>query len=145
MATKPQNFSSHRRFHPMWHFFALPVLLLNVIAMGVHSYRYPTRFNLWALLVAVAILVAVLAARTQTLTVQNRLIRLEMRLRLRDLLPASMHARINDLTVQQLVGLRFASDAELPALVERCLTGEFTGPDDVKKPITNWQADWLRA
>ena len=145
MAYKPQNFANHRRYDPLWHYVAFPLLLLNVIATTYYCYRHPTRFNAWEVIAAVAIFLAVFAARTQTLTVQNRLIRLEMRLHLRDLLPASMHARINDLTVQQLVGLRFASDAELPALVERCLKGEFTGPDDVKKPITNWQADWLRA
>lgn len=145
MATKQQDFASHRRYHPLWHFFAFPVLMLNVIAMGIYTYRHQSRFNMWELLVAIAIFLAVFAARTQTLNVQNRLIRLEMRLRLRELLPAAMHARINELTVAQLVGLRFASDAELPGLVERCLKGEFKGPDDVKKQVSNWQADWLRA
>lgn len=145
MASKPQNFANHRRYDPKWHFIAVPLLLLNVIATAIYCYRHPTRFNAWELVVAAAIFLAVGAARSQTLTVQNRIIRLEMRLRLREVLPASLHARINELTVQQLVGLRFASDGELPALVERCLKGEFTGPDDVKKSITNWQADWLRA
>ncbi|MBI3568255.1 MAG: hypothetical protein HY084_08665 [Gemmatimonadetes bacterium] len=145
MPDKPQDFASHRRYHPIWHFVAAPIILLNVIATAYYAYRHPTRFNMWEVVMAVGILLAVFAARVQTVTVQNRLIRLEMRLRLRELLPAAMHARINDLTVNQLVGLRFASDAELPALVERCLKGEFTGPDDVKKVITAWQADWVRA
>jgi len=145
MATPSQNFASHRRYHPMWHFFALPVLMLNVIATSIYAVRHRTWWNHWEIVVSVALFLAVFAARVQTLNVQNRIIRLEMRTRLRDLLPAAMQGRINDLTVRQLVGLRFAGDGEMAGLVERCLKGELTGPDDIKKQITDWQPDWLRA
>jgi len=68
-----------------------------------------------------------------------------MRLRLKDVLAPALAARIDELTVSQLVGLRFASDAELPGLVERCLNGQLANGEAVKKEIKNWQADWLRA
>jgi hypothetical protein len=93
----------------------------------------------------VGIMLCVFRARAQTLTVQNRVIRLEMRLRLKDVLAPALAARIGELSVSQLVGLRFASDAELPALVERCLSGQLANNEAVKKEIKNWQPDWLRA
>ncbi len=145
MATKPQDFASHRRFHTIWHFAATPILLLNVIATSMYAFRHQTRYNGWQVVFAVGVLLAVFAARVQTLIVQNRLIRLEMRMRLREVLPAAMHGRIHDLTVSQLIGLRFAGDAELPGLVEKCLSGALANGEAVKKAITNWQADWLRA
>jgi hypothetical protein len=83
--------------------------------------------------------------RTFPLTVQDRLIRLEMRLRLDRVLPADLKARIPDLTVSHLVALRFASDAELPALVREVLEGKTTRPKDIKQKIRDWQADHLRA
>ena len=91
------------------------------------------------------ILLCVWRARAQTLTVQDRVIRLEVRLRLKEVLPAALVARIGDLSARQLVGLRFAGDAELPGLVERCLSGQLANDEAVKKEIKNWQADWLRA
>ena len=78
-------------------------------------------------------------------SVQNRLIRLEMRLRLKDVLPASLAKRVNELSAKQLVGLRFAGDSELQALVERCLSGELASDEAVKKQVKDWQPDWLRA
>jgi len=94
---------------------------------------------------AFGLLLCVWRARVQTITVQDRVIRLEMRLRLKDVLPAALAARISELSASQLIGLRFASDPELPALVERCLSGQLANRAAVKKEIKNWQADWLRA
>jgi hypothetical protein len=145
MASQTQTYATHRRYHPMWHFFAFPVLLLNVFASAWHVIRHPSPWNAWGVVIAAALLIAVFAARVQTLTVQNRVIRLEMRLHLRDVLPAAMHGRIAELTVKQLIGLRFASDAELPSLVERCLKGELKDDEAVKKAITDWRADHTRA
>ena len=146
MAGHPvQNLANHRRWHPIWHFFAFPVVMLNVVATSWHAVRHPTTWNYWAIVFSVAIFLAVFAARFQTAQVQDRVIRLEMRLRLRDVLPAALAARIPDLSVKQLVGLRFAGNAELPALVERCLSGELKNDEAVKKQVKDWQADWLRA
>jgi hypothetical protein len=142
----PQTLKNHRRFQPAWHFFALPALLLNVVATVWHSLRHPIGYWAgWQIVVSVALLVAVAAARTQTLLVQDRLIRLEMRLRLRQVLTGALAGRITELTHRQLIGLRFAGDAELPALVERCLSGELKNDEAVKKQVKDWQPDWLRA
>jgi hypothetical protein len=140
-----QSFASHARYHPMWHFVAVPILLVNLIVQAKSAFRDPSAHNVWGAVVALGIALAVFAARTQTLTVQDRLIRLEMRLRLQSLLNAELATRIPELTVRQLVGLRFASDAELPGLVERCLKGELADGKAVKQAIKNWQPDFLRA
>jgi hypothetical protein len=141
----PQNLKNHRRWHPIWHFFAFPVMMLNVVATIWHTLRFPTNWNYWQVVFAIALFLAVFAARYQTLRVQDRLIRLEMRLRLREVLTGALAGRIMDLTPKQLVGLRFASNAELPALIERCLSGELKDDEAVKKQVKDWQADWLRA
>jgi len=85
------------------------------------------------------------AARLMALTVQDRVIRLEMRLRLREVLPADLQARIPELTPRQLIGLRFASDAELPQLMRQVLAGSLGNTTEIKKAITQWQGDYLRA
>jgi hypothetical protein len=144
-APAPQDFKSHRRYDPMWHFVGLNLLLLGVIGAAVHAYKHPGNYNWWMVAYTFGILLVAFRARSQTLIVQNRLIRLEMQLRLKGVLSPALTARIGELTPSQLIGLRFASDAELPALVERCLSGQLTGGEAVKKEIKNWQADWLRA
>ncbi|MFI5312036.1 MAG: DUF6526 family protein, partial [Gemmatimonadales bacterium] len=130
---------------PPWHFFVAPLLLVNVIATAWHAWRHPSPWDLWMIVVAFVLLVAVVTARVQTATVQDRLIRLEMRLRLRELLKGALAGRIMELTTRQLIGLRFASDAEMPTLVERCLSGELKDDEAVKKQVKDWQPDWLRA
>ena len=98
---------------------------------------------LGSVLLAVAVLALVSISRAYTVRLQNRIIRLEMRLRLRNLLPASQHAQIQQLSTAQMVGLRFASDAELPALVDRTVR-EHLSRDDIKKAITDWVPDFER-
>jgi hypothetical protein len=79
------------------------------------------------------------------LTVQDRVIRMEMRMRLQQALPPELRARINDLTPRQLVALRFASDAEMGVLVREVLEGRLKTPKEIKLRVKEWQADWLRA
>ena len=140
-----QNLANHRRFDPPWHFFAVPILLLNMVATIWHAWGHPSPWDYWLIVVSIGLFVAVGAARGQTLRVQDRVIRLEMRLRLREVLPAPLAVRVMDLNPKQLVGLRFASNSELPGLVERCLSGELTTDADVKKQVRDWQPDRLRA
>jgi hypothetical protein len=92
-----------------------------------------------------ALFMTALTARIMALAVQDRVIRLEMRLRMRELLPADMHPRIPEITREQYVGLRFASDAELPALVRKVLSGELKTAAEIKKQIAQWEGDYLRA
>src|SRR4051812_31366037 len=101
-----QSYQKHARWLPGFHFFAAPVLLVNVLNEGRHLWMEPTRHNVWGVIVAAALLVAVFLGRIQALTVQDRLIRLEMRLRLRGVLPAELHPNIDALTHRQLVALR---------------------------------------
>jgi hypothetical protein len=145
-APAPQNFANHRRYDPPWHFVGALIVAGGVVAAIVHSYRHmESRWDMWFAVYTVGIALCVFRARSQTTTVQNRVIRLEMRLRLKDVLAPALAARVGELSVSQLVGLRFASDAELPGLVERCLSGQLANGEAVKKEIKNWQADWLRA
>lgn len=97
------------------------------------------------LLVAIALVMLALTLRTQILTVQDRVIRNEMRFRLAQVLPADLAAQVQRLERKQLVALRFASDAELPALVKDVLAGSLTATKDIKMRVKDWQADTLRA
>lgn len=145
MSEKTQSFESHTRWYPLYHFVATPITLLNVFIAVRHAWYVGGRGAWWNVVFAVGVLAAVLAMRVMALTVQDRLIRLEMRLRLRELMPAAAHGDINRLTVRQLVSLRFAGDAELPGLVQRVLNGELAGAKAIKAAIKDWQADWQRA
>jgi hypothetical protein len=145
-STAPQHLGNHRRFDPLWHFAGALIVMAGFIIAVVHAVRHPEGYwNWWFVVYSFGILLCVSRARVQTLTVQDRIIRLEMRLRLKELLPVALGARIDELSVSQLIGLRFASDAELPALVERCLSGQLANAGAVKKEIKNWRPDWLRA
>ncbi len=139
-----QSFKKHARWLPAFHFFMLPVLLVKVINSGRHVYLEPTRHSLWELIVAAALLTLGFLARTQALAAQDRVIRLEMRLRLRGLLPPDLHGNINNLTTGQLVALRFAGDDELAELVGDVLAGKLANQKDIKSRVRNWQADWQR-
>lgn len=145
MPAKTQNYANHYRWNPLYHFVVTPFLYLYALWAIWIAIRVPGMTEiihaLWALMVAGG----VLTARVMVLTVQNRLIRLEMRLRLREVLPAPLATRIEELTVRQLIALRFAGDAELPGLVERTLRGEYPRGRDIKRAITDWQGDYLRA
>lgn len=144
-ATKTQNYGNHTRWSVLHHFIAQPLIVATFVAATMNAWREPTMWNLWIVVFTLALEATALSARVMALTVQNRVIRLEMRLHLREVLPAPLAARIGELKLRHLVGLRFAGDAELPKLVERCLAGEFARTRDLKQAITDWQPDWLRA
>ena len=145
MAEKPQSYANHVRWFPPFHFFVLPVLLAHVLNTLRHLWLAPSLSTAFGALVAAAILMGVLLARVMAIAVQDRVIRLEMHLRLARLLHADLQARIPDLTPQQLVALRFADDMELPALVRDVLAGKYGSQKDIKLQVKNWKADWLRA
>jgi hypothetical protein len=144
VAQSEQTYKTHVRWFPPFHFFVAPVLLINVFVMGWLLFRTPSLFAFWELIVAIALVMTALVARLMALAVQDRVIRLEMRLRMREVLPPELQARIADVTREQCVGLRFASDAELPALVRRALAGELKTTSGIKKQIGQWQGDYLR-
>ncbi|MBA3707987.1 MAG: hypothetical protein H0W83_04090 [Planctomycetes bacterium] len=145
MSDQPQSYANHRRLHPIIHLVVLPLLLINLIVAVVMTVRAPALGTVWQAVIALALLLFGIAARDMVLKVQDRIIRLEMRLRLAQLLPADLAARIGQLQPGQLVALRFASDAELPELIRRTLDGGFASNDAIKRAITSWQGDHLRA
>lgn len=145
MAERVQTYKNHPRWLPAFHFFVLPVLLLNVLNELRRAWRTPSEGAVFIVVVAAALFMLAFLSRSQALTVQDRVIRLEMRLRLQQILPPELHGRIQDLTHRQLVALRFASDAELPGLVREILAGKLTTVKEIKQGVKNWQGDWLRA
>ena len=140
-----QTYKNHTRFFPLFHFIVSPILLANVVVAARRLYFNQTRHFAWELVIAVTLVLLALAARVMALAVQDRVIRLEMRLRLHQLLAGDAKLRINDLTPRQLVALRFASDAEMPALVSEVLAGKLASSKEIKLRVKNWQADQLRA
>jgi hypothetical protein len=142
---KIQNFENHAKFDPAFHFFVAPVFIINLIwAINRIAHGF-SGGALLSLLLAMAFLLLSFRARIYALTMQDRVIRLEMRLRLQDALPVGLRGRIPEFTVGQLVALRFAGDEELPALAQKVLDEKITDRKAIKKMIRNWQPDFLRA
>jgi hypothetical protein len=143
---KPQNLQNHSRLVPPFHMFVLPVLLINIGGAIYHLVKLGISFNsVFGVLMALALFVLAFYARTFAMTVQDRVIRLEMRLRLGELLPAELRPRIPEFTAGQLISLRFASDAELPALARKVLDDKLGDRKAIKQLIKDWQGDYLRA
>jgi hypothetical protein len=145
MAERIQTYKNHARLLLPYHFFVLPVLFLHFVNQIRHLWLWPSLMTAWAIVVALAILTLALYARVMTLKVQDRVIRLEMRMRLAGVLPPDLQSRISELTPSQLVALRFACDAELPGLVREVLDGQLKSSKEIKLRVKDWQADWLRA
>lgn len=145
MSQTPQTYANHAKLVPAFHVFVLPVLLINAIWTIVRFTRHPSAEGGLAIAVAIALLLLAVLARRFALTVQDRVIRLEMQLRLQKVLPTDLASRIEELDHGQLVALRFASDAELPALARTVLTDKIRDRKTIKKMIKEWRADHLRA
>ncbi len=138
-----QNYATHRQYIPWFHFVALPILTINVIVALVQLFRFPGLGTGWQVVVAVALALVAFATRTFATKNQDRVIRLEERLRLERCLPAELKSRIGELSTSQLVALRFCSDAEAPDLVRAALS-ESAGREDIKKRIKSWRPDFER-
>jgi hypothetical protein len=140
-----QTYKNHARFFPPFHFFVLPVLLVNFLNSIRHVWNRPMRDTWFELVVAVALMLLAFSSRAQALAVQDRVIRLEMQLRLRGILPMDLQGRISELGRHHFVALRFASDGEIPDLVRDILAGKLTTQKSIKERIKDWQGDFLRA
>jgi hypothetical protein len=145
MAAAIQTYKNHTRLFPLFHFIVFPILLLNFVNTIRHVWLQPNRSTGWAMIVAFGLVALALAARVMAVTVQDRVIRLEMQLRLMRVLPQDLQTRIGQLQRGHFVALRFASDDELPALVREVVDGRLQTPKEIKLRVKNWQADWLRA
>ncbi|MGD1146787.1 MAG: DUF6526 family protein [Thermoanaerobaculaceae bacterium] len=140
-----QGFESHVRYVPLYHFVLFGILIINLGWSVARLIGHPSIDAIVALLVAFGLLILFLYARQFAVTVQDRVIRLEMQLRLAKLLPADLVPRIGELSVGQLIALRFAGDAELPGLTRKVLDEKITDRTAIKKLVRNWQPDLLRA
>ena len=143
MTQAQQNLKNHARFHPIFHFVLAPIFFANFVIAVVLLVRFPGWLTAWQVVMAIAFFFLLLLVRINPLKVQDRIIRLEERLRLATLLPEPLRARIPELSGKQLIALRFAPDAEAPALVQKTLS-ENLGPADIKKAIAQWKADHWR-
>jgi hypothetical protein len=128
----------------MWHFFALPVLIVNVLVVAWQFFRAPSALNGWGVIVALALAIGIIVSRSMPLRAQDRIIRLEERIRFERVLPADLRSRVEELTPAQFIGLRFAPDDEVPELTRRVLSGELKTRSDIKRAIRNWRPDHLR-
>jgi len=147
-----QTFANHGKIVPRFHYFLLPLLFLNLLSESYavfltarHAWgAFSLYYAILKLLVAVALIVMAFLARLFALGVQDRVIRLEERLRYQRLLPEDLKPRIMEFTINQLVALRFASDAELPDLARKVLHGNLNSRKAIKQMIQNWRADYQR-
>ena len=138
-----QNLKNYTRYDPPFHFVIIPLLLLNLIFsiyITIHNWPASKHLHLWGIVMAIVFIMMAGRARGSALKAQDRIIRLEERLRLAALLPAADLGHIDELTIKQLIALRFASDAELPALVHKTLTQDME-PKAIKQAIVNWRPD----
>jgi hypothetical protein len=142
-----QSFNSHTRYDPAFHLSVLPLLLLNLclcLYVTVHTWAVSNSLNrlihVWLIVMAIILFVIAGRARSMSLQVQDRVIRLEERLRLGTLLPETDRVRMDELSMRQLVALRFAPDAEIPNLVHKALTQKLDAKA-IKQNIINWRPD----
>ncbi len=139
-----QTFANHTRWHPPFHFFLSPVMLINFIWSVVDMVRAPGwNAGRWVV-VSFALALLTLLARTNALRVQDRLIRLEETLRAQRVLSPALADRVSILKPGHWVALRFAPDEELEELVGAVLAGKLNKPVEIKRAIRNWRADVLR-
>ncbi len=140
----PQTFANHARFVPMFHFVTFGVLILNVAYRIYAVVRYYRPGAVIDLLLALALVLLATYIRAFDTRLQDRIVRLEMRLRLAELLPPDLRARIGELRVGQLIALRFAPDAELVELTREVLEGKLQRGRDIKARIRTWEPDTFR-
>ncbi|HEV7684782.1 MAG TPA: DUF6526 family protein [Pyrinomonadaceae bacterium] len=141
---EPQNFANHTRRHRPYLFFLAPVMVINFIWWVVTFIIAPSFESAWLIVVSVGLLVLTVLVRTNSLKVQDRVIRLEEKLRYQQLLSPATLQKTAALTVGQIVALRFAGDEELEELVTATLAGKFAKPKDIKMAIKHWRSDYFR-
>jgi Family of unknown function (DUF6526) len=147
--TPELTYASHRRYHPLFHFFVLPVLAIQplvCLVMLILRFRQPMMAMMmaWGFVVSLALLALAACVRAYATKLQDRIIRIEETTRLERLLPADLRGRIGELSTGQLIALRFCSDEELPEMTAAVLRGEVGGREEIKRRIKRWRPDLLR-
>ena len=141
---KPQTFENHAKLVPLFHYVVLPMFLVNLL---LALYRMFTGFSFetaWGAAMAIGLMLVAFFARVFALGAQDRVIRLEERLRMRGVLPDGLKPRIDDFTMDQLAALRFASDAELPSLAKKVVDDSIADRKTIKQMVVTWRADYQR-
>jgi hypothetical protein len=144
MASNPQNLQNHARYVPLYHFLTLGILVVLMVHSIKRTLTQPSLDAAFDVALDAALILVAFYARSFALTVQDRVIRLELKLRMQAIAPQQA-ARFSEFKPSQLVALRFAGDTELPGLAQQVLDGKLTGSPQIKRQIKDWQADDLRA
>ena len=139
-----QNYQNHRRINVLHHLILAPLLVFHLIYTIVRLFQEPGLDRAESVLPALVLLAILIVARLYALKLQDRLIRLEEQVRYARILPKDLAFQAENLPLNQILALRFAADAELPALITRALRGETQKPDEIKRSVINWRADELR-
>ena len=143
MSDKPQSFKSHGRFDPLYHFFLTWIFLANIIVAIVYAAHHTCFYSVWIVVMSIAAFLLLIKMRLYPLKVQDRVIRLEERLRLQALAPSEWHSQIYRLSEDQLIGLRFAADDEVVELAKQALEHHLTRKQ-IKERIRDWRPDYWR-
>lgn len=140
-----QNYSNHRQLVPLFHFGVGITFTAFLVWTAMRLRSGITADTVMPFVLALGLMFLFISIRSMVLRVQDRLIRLEMQLRLQQILPADLRGRLNELKVDHLIALRFASDDEIVELIREVLGGRLSSQNEIKKKIRNWQGDYLRA
>lgn len=143
MERRPQNLANHAKYDPWFHYFALPAITVVFLLNAWRCVAEFSRWNLYAAILTFALIVLAFKTRLNALRVQDRVIRLEERLRLKEVLPEGLRGRIGELAEPQLIALRFAPDEELAELVAKTLQNRWD-QKQIKQAIKNWRPDYFR-
>ena len=138
--SEPQSLKNHGRLDPPFHIVSFSILVINLIIAIAFLVRHFNIYSQWLVILSIAIFVPFFKIRTYPLKVQDRVIRLEERLRLQALAPAEWHTQIYRLTEDQLIALRFAADDEVVELAKQALEHNLTRKQ-IKERIQSWRAD----
>lgn len=141
--SKTQSLSNHARFDPLYHFFIFALYALNLVYAGFHLYRQASLSSGWYMVLSLAAAVPIIKLRSYPLKVQDRVIRLEERLRLQALAPQAWHAQIYRLSEDQMIALRFAADDEVVELAKEALEHNLSRKQ-IKERIKGWRSDDCR-
>ena len=140
-----QSFASHAKWVPPFHFFVLPVLLINLGFQIYWCVKAFTVSGVISVLFAAAVAVGFVMCRVMAMKLQDRVIRIEERIRFERVLPADLHPRIGEFTINQIVALRFSSNAELPELARKVLEEKLNNRKEIKRLVKTWRPDFARA
>lgn len=140
---KPQSYENHAKFIPVFHYIALPLLLVNFFGALFRVTQEISFYTFNGVGLAISLIVVAVFTRLFALKAQDRVIRLEEQIRMQTFLPDALKAHVGRLTMGQIVALRFASDEELANLTQEALD-QNTSPNALKQAVKNWRPDYDR-